>query len=65
MEFFAIGKLHSESGHGDDRFGYHCLLLGPSRLKGKKPAKLFNPIENRPVEPKIGPAPKLPKLLND
>jgi hypothetical protein len=41
------------------------LLLGPSRLKGKKPAKLFNPIENRPVEPKIGPALKLPKLLND
>jgi hypothetical protein len=26
---------------------------------------LFNPIEIRPVEPKIGPALKSPKLLND
>jgi hypothetical protein len=41
------------------------LFLDPSRLKGNQRAKLFNPIENRPVVPKIGPALKLPKLLND
>ena len=31
----------------------------------KKRAQAFDPIKNRPVEAKIGPALKLPKLLND
>jgi hypothetical protein len=66
VKFFAIGKLHSDSGHrARDRFGYHCLFLGPSRLKGNQRAKLSNPIQNRPIVSKIGPGLKLPKLLND